>query len=1012
MTRLPIHVQRRWVRLSILALSALASFALGWILLDSGQYEDYEQLVAWIGLFVSMAALLVSLAQLFPTLPPPTDAGQLADDLAISVRAQWEEEVAARSLRTPRVIPLDWSATRRPVAAPPEEIHRGVGDGLVLRPSLNGRLEGDFDAAARRLAEGYRRTPAGRLVILGEPGSGKSVLAAILTLGLLAEREAGAPVPVLLTLAGWDPLGESLKDWIERTLGTAYYGGRTEIPKMLLRAHRLLLILDGLDEMPEASRRDAVSTINTTCGDGVGVVLTCRSTEFQDVIAGGAPVLRRAPVVEVAPVSTADMIAYLGDTNWPDGVQWEPVYTHLRAHSDGPVAAALSTPLALTLARTVYSNTDRDPGELLDFDSSHAVQDHLLDHIVTAAYAPNPGRDGGRDTDGWEHDAKQAEKYLTYLAVYLQQHRERDLVWWLLSQRLSSPLAGLAVGTAVGLLATFAMIVRILSVGSDGDAPLPEETVIVGVGCAILATIVWYAAPGASPGALSLRREGSLGRLGRGFSTGLKLAATPALPVCVAGGIALSFSSGWNEADLAGIIVPTAAVCGGVIALCLALAVNSWLDAPPEHSKKAGPADLLRQDRRSSLTGALAGGVLFGAIVVPLCSITWSTVLILFSAATSNPISSSTTTFIRDNLSSNFAYSSTLSFILTAPLPGAVLSLLILLTRAWPRFSILRFSLAFQGKLPWKLMRFLSDARDRQLLRQSAGAYQFRHIRLQERLASHAPAQDRSAPGPRTGQRAFHAAIGATAVALLLTGALLIPDTDRPSFEFINTGDVAAMTFGPDGSQTLITVDKHGNIKNWNTETGDAVAVPDHSIPKGHLESSDESTRPLTLTSGGLLHTTLSEDTVSGATVSEDGYEITPYDTHELLPWRKGESSLEIDYIEGTIEHASSDLRYLLQTEIAEYGNSLRRLDTLEDDKVDCEVPGETDGTYWRLSGNGARAATSAGKRIYVMNFTDCKGTDDLWSGNKPIDSLALSHNGRKLALNAGGVTWIRTIAH
>lgn len=130
MTRLPIHVQRRWLRLSILVLSALASFALGWILLDSGQYEDYEQLVAWIGLFVSIAALLVSLAQLFPTLPPPTDAGQLADDLAVSVRAQWEEEVAARSLRTPRVIPLNWSATRRPVAAPPEELHRGASDGL------------------------------------------------------------------------------------------------------------------------------------------------------------------------------------------------------------------------------------------------------------------------------------------------------------------------------------------------------------------------------------------------------------------------------------------------------------------------------------------------------------------------------------------------------------------------------------------------------------------------------------------------------------------------------------------------------------------------------------------------------------------------------------------------------------------------------------------------------------------------------------------------------------------
>ncbi|MFY0511876.1 NACHT domain-containing protein [Streptomyces anulatus] len=1004
MTRLPIHVQRRWLRLSILVLSALASFALGWILLDSGQYEDYEQLVAWIGLFVSIAALLVSLAQLFPMLPPPTDAGQLADDLAVSVRAQWEEEVAARSLRTPRVIPLDWSATRRPVAAPPEELHRGASDGLLLRPSLNGRLEGDFDAAARRLAEGYRRTPAGRLVVLGEPGSGKSVLAAILTLGLLAEREAGAPVPVLLTLAGWDPLGESLKDWIERTLGTAYYGGRTEIPRTLLQAQRLLLVLDGLDEMPEAARRDAVSTINTTCGDGVGVVLTCRSTEFQDVIAGGAPVLRRAPVVEVAPVSTTDMIAYLSDINWPDGVQWEPVYTHLRANSDGPMAAALSTPLALTLARTVYSNSDRDPGELLDFDSSHAVQDHLLDHIVTAAYAPVPGRDGGRDTDGWERDAKQAEKYLTYLAVYLQQHRERDLVWWLLSQRLSSPLTGLAVGTAVGLLATLTMIVRTLSVGPGGDAPLPGESVAIGVGCALLATIVWYAAPGASPGALSLRREGSLGRLGRGFSTGLKLAATPALPVCVAGGIAISFSDGWNEADLVGIIMPTAAVCGGVLALCLALAVNSWLDAPPEHSKKASPADLLRQDRASSLTGALAGGALFGAIVVPLCSITWSTAFILFSAATSTPTPFSTVTFIKDNLSSNFGYGSTLAFILTAPLPGAVFSLLILLTRAWPRFSILRFHLAIQGKLPWNLMHFLSDARDRQLLRQSAGAYQFRHIRLQERLASLAPAQDRSAPGPRTGQRSFQVATGATAVALLLAGALLIPGTsDRSPFEFIDTGRVTLMTFDPRERNTLITVDVDGSIKNWNTETGDEIATPDHSTQEQNFKYPAKfHGLPIATPDGLLWH----------PKVTNEG-KVAPRRSYELFPWRNGEPIRRVKSTEGSLNHASSGLRYLLQTNAVENNYSLRRLDTQTKAKVDCEVPGETYGPRpWIMSGNGARAAIGKGERIYIVDFADCRGTDDLWSGNKYIDSLALSHSGRELALSAGGVTWIRTLAH
>ncbi|MFJ2915699.1 NACHT domain-containing protein [Streptomyces sp. NPDC087228] len=325
MTRLPLHQRRRWVRLGLLVLCALVSMALGWVLLASDQKLDIEQLVAWVGLFVSLAALAVSLAQFFPPLPPPTDAAQLADDLAVSVREQWEEEVTARNLRVPRVIPLSWSATRRPVAAPPEETHGGTVDARVLRLSLNGRLEGDLDQAARRLAQGYRRVPTGRLVVLGEPGSGKTVLAAMLNLGLLAEREPGAPVPVLLTLSGWDPVSESLRDWIERTLGTAYYGGRIDIPRLLLRGQRLLLILDGLDEMPEASRRSAVRVINESCGEGAGVVLTCRSAEYQDVIEGGSPVLRRAPVVEVAPVSAADAVAYLSDVSWPAGVVWEPV---------------------------------------------------------------------------------------------------------------------------------------------------------------------------------------------------------------------------------------------------------------------------------------------------------------------------------------------------------------------------------------------------------------------------------------------------------------------------------------------------------------------------------------------------------------------------------------------------------------------------------------------------------------------------------------------------------------
>lgn len=66
--------------------------------------------------------------------------------------------------------------------------------------------------------------------------------------------------------------------------------------------------------------------------------------------------------------------------------------------------------------------------------------------------------------------------------------------------------------------------------------------------------------------------------------------------------------------------------------------------------------------------------------------------------------------------------------------PPTLIALLVLLTRAWTKFLIARIVLAASGRLPRRLMGFLAGAREQQLLRQVGGKYQFRHIRLQERL--------------------------------------------------------------------------------------------------------------------------------------------------------------------------------------------------------------------------------------------------------------------------------------
>lgn len=629
MARIVGQVWRRRSRLVLFALLAFASLWLGWALIRADQ-DSAQELTGMAGMFAGLWSLGAAVAQLLPPPPPPPDADEAADRLAATVQEQWWDEVSARELREPQVIPLAWAATRRPVAAPPETVVSTV-EGRVLRLSLQGRLEGDFPAAAARLAEGYRQVSSGRLVVLGEPGAGKTVLALMLTLGLLDDRPARTPVPVLLSVSSWDPVNDSLDDWIVDTLATSYYGGRSQVPRLLLDRRMLLPVLDGLDEIPEVARRTAVRALNEACGEGRGVVVTCRAAEYQDVIEGGSPALRRAPVVEVAPVAVPDAVAYLNEVNWPEGVDWEPVHAHVREHPDGPVATALSTPLALSLARAVYRHCGLDPTELLEFNGRHAVEDHLVDHIIPAAYAPPPGTLPGQGDGDWQREARQAEKWLTYLATYLHRHRERDLAWWHMSSRLLSRWAGLLVGIGIGMLTMLGMAaVRVA--GQDVNY---EIVLAFGLVAAVLAMLTWYAAPpDRRPGRVSLSFRGSLRRLWGGFRTGFVLASLVAVTVLGTVGIVMTFTDGWSSQTLAEFLRIAAFVLGAVIALGLAFAVYAWLDAPSAHSTHAAPLDLVRQDRSSSLAGAGLAGTVLGASALPLITLTVSVVYMVFLALT------------------------------------------------------------------------------------------------------------------------------------------------------------------------------------------------------------------------------------------------------------------------------------------------------------------------------------------------------------------------------------------
>jgi predicted NACHT family NTPase len=89
---------------------------------------------------------------------------------------------------------------------------------------------------------------AGKLLILGAPGSGKTTTQLELAQALVsrAEEQADYPVPVLFNLSSWKDNRQYITDWLVAELKSKY-GVSTKLGKELLDNQKLLPLFDGLD---------------------------------------------------------------------------------------------------------------------------------------------------------------------------------------------------------------------------------------------------------------------------------------------------------------------------------------------------------------------------------------------------------------------------------------------------------------------------------------------------------------------------------------------------------------------------------------------------------------------------------------------------------------------------------------------------------------------------------------------------------------------------------------------
>lgn len=194
------------------------------------------------------------------------------------------------------------------------------------------------------------------LLVLGEPGAGKTTMLLQLVTHLLAaaETDDSCPIPAVFALSAYRD-DRPLSDWLVDQLANNY-----ELPRRLaaqwIDAGRFVPLLDGLDEVDPALRPACAEAINAFRRQhpGVWLLVTARSRDYQTL----ATRLHMDKAIVLQPLTQEQIDTYLSRRG--------PRLTGLRESlaADETLRELAQTPLMLSIMTLAYRRMPDGDGEM------------------------------------------------------------------------------------------------------------------------------------------------------------------------------------------------------------------------------------------------------------------------------------------------------------------------------------------------------------------------------------------------------------------------------------------------------------------------------------------------------------------------------------------------------------------------------------------------------------------------------------------------------------------------